>query len=195
MLQIALQLDPNYDDAMAYMNLMDRLKAGIVDSQAESADLISRADDWVGKTLATKRLKAQNQQPEPAPHLDVDGPPPGPASAQAVLSAPPPPPPPPPPPAISDNQAVSASPLPEPRNPAEWSGSFWQVTGGPNTANALTRLLKEKGFRAVPLASTEDNLIRVMVGPYGDAQSLDRAKTSLEAAGFRAVRIWENGHH
>ena len=41
MLQVALQLDPNYDDAMAYMNLLDRLKAGIVESPAESADLIA----------------------------------------------------------------------------------------------------------------------------------------------------------
>ena len=193
MLQVALQLDPNYDDAMAYMNLLDRLKAGIVESPAESADLIAKADDWVTRTLATKRRNAQNQQPEPAPHLNVDGPPPGPASAQAVLAAPPPPPP--PPPAVSDNQTASASPLPEQRNSAEWSGSFWQVTGGAGTANVLTRLLKEKGFHAVSLTSTADNLVRVMVGPYHDAQSLDRAKVNLEGAGFHPVRIWENGHY
>jgi cell division septation protein DedD len=165
-----------------------------VDSPAESARLIATADDWVTKTLATKRLKAQSHKPEAAPRLNVDGPPPGPASAEAVLAVPPPPPPPPPPPAIADNQTVSASPLPEPRNAAEWAGSFWQVTGGAGTVNALTRLLKENGFHAVALASAEDNQVRVMVGPYSDARSLDRAKNSLQGAGFHPVRIWENGH-
>ena len=47
MLQIALQLDPNYADAMAYLNLLYRLKSGLVDSAIESADLLSKADDWV----------------------------------------------------------------------------------------------------------------------------------------------------
>ena len=32
-----LQLDPQYDDAMAYMNLLYRLKAGLVDNPGESA--------------------------------------------------------------------------------------------------------------------------------------------------------------
>ena len=36
MLQIALQLNPNDDEAMAYVNLLDRIQAAIVDSDAES---------------------------------------------------------------------------------------------------------------------------------------------------------------
>jgi hypothetical protein len=36
MLQIALQLDPEYWDAMAYINLLYRIEAGIADSEAQS---------------------------------------------------------------------------------------------------------------------------------------------------------------
>jgi tetratricopeptide (TPR) repeat protein len=58
----ALQLRPDYDDAMAYMNLMYREKADIEcdDAAAHSADL-KTADDWVDKTMATKKAKAEKQ--------------------------------------------------------------------------------------------------------------------------------------
>jgi len=63
MLQKALDLRPDYDDAMAYMNLMYRRKADIAcgDPAAREADL-KTANDWVEKTLATKKEKAQKQQ-------------------------------------------------------------------------------------------------------------------------------------
>jgi cell division septation protein DedD len=196
MLQVALQLDPNYDDAMAYLNLLDRLKGGMVDSLAESADLIEKANDWVGKTLAAKRRNAESQQPAPSAPLDVDGSPPGPGSAQAVVFAPPPPPPPPPAPPVANDQAASPTPLPTMRNAAEWAGLFWQVTGERDApANTLVRRLQDKGFHAVALTSAEDELVRIMVGPYRDRQTLDRAKTGLESAGFHAITIWENGHY
>jgi cell division septation protein DedD len=189
MLQIALELDPNYDDAMAYMNLLDRLKAGLVNSPAESADLVSKADDWVGKALTAKRQHARSQPPGPA-QLDVDGPPPGPANAAMLVAPPPPPPPPPPSLAAPDNQLASASPLPTPRNAAERPESFWQVMGGADmSANALVRLLKDKGFSAI-LVSSQDHLVRVMAGPYTDSQSLEGAKGALEAAGFHPIRTW-----
>src|SRR5439155_1091489 len=114
MLQIALQLDPDYSDAMAYMNLLCRLKAGLVDAATESAQLLSIGDDWVGKALAARRRQPQSQQ---AALLDVDGPPPGPASAQKFVAPPPPPSPPPPALMVSDSQLASALPPPKPRNP------------------------------------------------------------------------------
>jgi len=73
MLQVALQLDPDYSDAMAYMNLLFRIEAGIVDNETRSTELIGRADHWVVKTLAAKRKQAQSPQPA-ALALDVDGP-------------------------------------------------------------------------------------------------------------------------
>jgi len=56
----ALQLRPDYDDAMAYMNLMYRERADIQcdDKAAQAADL-KTADEWVDKTMATKKAKAE----------------------------------------------------------------------------------------------------------------------------------------
>jgi len=56
----ALQLRPDYDDAMAYMNLLYREKADLEcgDPDAHAADL-KTADDWVDKTMATKKAKAE----------------------------------------------------------------------------------------------------------------------------------------
>jgi tetratricopeptide (TPR) repeat protein len=58
----ALQLRPDYDDAMAYMNLMYRERADVEcdDLSARAADL-KTADEWVDKTMATKKAKAEKQ--------------------------------------------------------------------------------------------------------------------------------------
>jgi len=58
----ALQLRPDYDDAMAYLNLMYRERADIQcdDPAARAADLKS-AEEWVDKTMATKKAKAEKQ--------------------------------------------------------------------------------------------------------------------------------------
>ena len=60
----ALKLRPDYDDAMAYMNLMYRERADLQcdDPAARAADL-KTADDWVDVTLAVKKAKAEKQQP------------------------------------------------------------------------------------------------------------------------------------
>jgi tetratricopeptide (TPR) repeat protein len=58
----ALQLRPDYDDAMAYLNLMYREKADLEcdDPAARTADL-KTADEWVDKTMAVKKAKAEKQ--------------------------------------------------------------------------------------------------------------------------------------
>jgi len=55
----AIQLRPDYDDAMAYMNLMYRERADVQcdDAAAREADMTT-ADDWVDKTMAIKKVKA-----------------------------------------------------------------------------------------------------------------------------------------
>jgi tetratricopeptide (TPR) repeat protein len=62
MLNKALELRPDYDDAMAYLNLMYRERADIQcdDPAARAADL-KTADEWVDKTMATKKAKAEKQ--------------------------------------------------------------------------------------------------------------------------------------
>ncbi len=62
MLEKAIQLRPDYDDAMAYYNLMWREQADIEcgNAQAREEDL-KKADEWVKKTMATKAQKAEKQ--------------------------------------------------------------------------------------------------------------------------------------
>jgi TonB family protein len=73
-LQNALAIDPHYDDAMAYLNLLIRERADLLDSKEDYRQAIIQADDWVRKALATKKEKAEagagvagNQTPPPPP--------------------------------------------------------------------------------------------------------------------------------
>ena len=61
----ALKYRPDYDDAMAYMNLMYREKADIEcgDPQARAAD-IKQADQWVQRTMDIKNAKLPPQSPQ-----------------------------------------------------------------------------------------------------------------------------------
>lgn len=58
-LETALQIDPEYDDAMAYMNLLIRERADLSDSPEQYKKDIETADNWVQKTLETKKVKAE----------------------------------------------------------------------------------------------------------------------------------------
>src|SRR5215469_14053165 len=57
----ALQIDPEYDDAMAYENLLIRERADLADSKEEYEKQVKVADDWVSKALATKKAKAEKK--------------------------------------------------------------------------------------------------------------------------------------
>jgi antirestriction protein len=57
----ALQVDPEYDEAMAYMNLLVRERADLADSQDQYKKEVETADNWVQKTLDTKKKKAARQ--------------------------------------------------------------------------------------------------------------------------------------
>src|SRR5258708_16027639 len=48
-LKKALEIDPSYSDAMAYMNLLIRERADLRDSTAEYRDDIEEADQWLRK--------------------------------------------------------------------------------------------------------------------------------------------------
>jgi tetratricopeptide (TPR) repeat protein len=58
----AIQIRPDYDDAMAYLNLMYRERADVEcdDLNARQEDL-KAADHWVDQTLITKKAKAEKQ--------------------------------------------------------------------------------------------------------------------------------------
>jgi tetratricopeptide (TPR) repeat protein len=57
----ALQINPDYDDAMAYENLLVRERADLSDTKEEYERQIKIADDWVQKALAKKKEKAEKK--------------------------------------------------------------------------------------------------------------------------------------
>ena len=58
-LQKAVQLRPDYDDAMAYLNLLLRRKADEAAAPTERADLLKQADDLVEKAKEIKQKKME----------------------------------------------------------------------------------------------------------------------------------------
>ncbi|HYL82643.1 MAG TPA: tetratricopeptide repeat protein [Candidatus Angelobacter sp.] len=65
-LQKAIQLRPDYDDAMAYLNLLYRRKADMVESADERASLLKQADDLVDKVKEIKQKRAEQPPPQPS---------------------------------------------------------------------------------------------------------------------------------
>lgn len=58
----ALQINPEYDDAMAYENLLIRERADLTDSKDDYDKEIKVADNWVQKALQTKKIKAERKE-------------------------------------------------------------------------------------------------------------------------------------
>jgi len=73
----ALEIDPQYDDAMAYMNLFVRERADLLGTPEEYRRDIEVADQWVRKALAAKKSKGST------------------GASSSYAGTPPPPPPPP----------------------------------------------------------------------------------------------------
>jgi len=61
-LQKAISLRPDYDDAMAYLNLLYRRKADMVDSKEEREALLKQADDLVDKVKEIKQKRSEQPQ-------------------------------------------------------------------------------------------------------------------------------------
>jgi Tfp pilus assembly protein PilF len=58
----ALEVDPKYDDAMAYENLLIRERADLADTKEEYDQQIKIANDWVDKAMAVKQEKITAKQ-------------------------------------------------------------------------------------------------------------------------------------
>jgi len=61
-LQKAISLRPDYDDAMAYLNLLYRRKADMVESKEEREALLKQAEDLVDKVKEIKQKRAEQPQ-------------------------------------------------------------------------------------------------------------------------------------
>ncbi|MBI1789306.1 MAG: tetratricopeptide repeat protein [Acidobacteria bacterium] len=55
----SLEIDKDYDEAMAYMNLLIRYRADLMDTADDYKKESEIADNWVQKALATKKVKAE----------------------------------------------------------------------------------------------------------------------------------------
>jgi tetratricopeptide (TPR) repeat protein len=55
----ALEVNPEYADAMIYLNLLERERADFAESQEEYDAHIATANEWIEKALATKRRLAE----------------------------------------------------------------------------------------------------------------------------------------
>ena len=71
----AIQLRPDYDDAMAYMNLMYRERADVeCDDEAARTEDLKTADHWVDETLRVKKAKAEKAAQSQTGGITVDSP-------------------------------------------------------------------------------------------------------------------------
>jgi tetratricopeptide (TPR) repeat protein len=61
-LETAIQIKPDYDDAMTYLNLLYRRKADIVESAGERDALTKQADDLLDKVKEIKQKKAEEAE-------------------------------------------------------------------------------------------------------------------------------------
>jgi TonB family protein len=61
----ALEINPQYDDAMTYMNLLIRGRADLRGTAEEYKRDIAIADEWVNKALAAKKAKAEQRGVNP----------------------------------------------------------------------------------------------------------------------------------
>jgi hypothetical protein len=61
-LQKAISIKPDYDDAMAYLNLLYRRKADMVESKEEREALKKQADDLVEKVKEIKQKRSEQPQ-------------------------------------------------------------------------------------------------------------------------------------
>ncbi len=61
-LQKALDIDPESDDAMAYMNLLIRERADLADDKDAYKKQVDEADSWLQKALDTKKAKQEKAE-------------------------------------------------------------------------------------------------------------------------------------
>jgi len=57
-----LQINPEYEDAMSYKNLLIRERADLLDSKEEYEAAVKEADGWMQKALDTKKIKAARKE-------------------------------------------------------------------------------------------------------------------------------------
>ncbi len=86
--------------------------------------------------------------------------------------------------------AANAAPAPASTGPVSElaPGSYWQVMALHQAdAEVLVRTLRDMGLPSL-MSPAPNNLMRVLVGPYTDTETMGRAKSQLENAGFHPIK-------
>lgn len=63
-LKKALEVDPNYDDAMTYMGILIRQRAELAESPEDAQRQNTEADEWTNKAMQAKQRRPRAQQPQ-----------------------------------------------------------------------------------------------------------------------------------
>ena len=151
--------------AMGYVVGQNSPRSTKVMAESAATQPVSPAD-----TARPSASTAPPPQPAPAPVSD--------SSAAPAPEAPPQP---------------TTQPAREPDAPAAATaelpaGSYWQVIAvAQPEAEVIYKTLKDRGFPTI-MSPGPKSLVRVLVGPYNDTQSMGKAKTDLENAGFHPFR-------
>lgn len=75
-----------------------------------------------------------------------------------------------------------------PAPPSAPAGSFWQVIAvAQPDVDVFYKTLKDRGFPTYVEPGTK-GLMRVLVGPYNDRESMGKAKDQIEQLGFKPIR-------
>jgi len=158
--------------AMGY--IVGRNSAPSAKLQAEAASGTTAGESRPAPAPPAEPVKAP-EEPAPQPS-DADAQPPSDAPAQPTTQ-----------PAREGPSAAPPEPAPTDAGAEPAPGNYWQVIATQQAqAEIVAKALKDKGF-PTSLGPGPNNLVRVLVGPYPDIQTLGRAKSELENAGFRPI--------
>ena len=165
----ALAMDPLYEDAMTYKNLLLREKARLAQDPNEKARLSAQADDWFNKALQTRQQRVASQQPRSLPTGNA-------------LSALPPPPPPPPPPSPRPGQASATGQVPAP----------FRIGGDVAQANLIFQVRPEYPADARAARVQDYVMLQAIINKDGVVQDLKilRGHPLLNDAATSAVKQW-----
>jgi TonB family protein len=174
-LKKALEIDPDYDDAMAYISVLIRERASVDDTVEGYRRDLELAGDWDGKALAARKRKALT-------------------AFLIALSPSPPPPPPPPPPSVLPRQLVNPPPGAPPAAPPPATATTQQIRVGGNVQAANLIRKVDPVYPALAKQARIQGTVRfqVVIGTDGAVRSVQliSGHPLLVDAAKDAVRQW-----
>ena len=171
-LRRAIELDPQYADAMTYLNLLIRERAQYRDTPEQFSRDVAEADGWVKRALDARRTSAQGPGRGALAGATVE-------SLARFLVAPPPPPPP-PPPALRMSSTIGRIEIAGvSEHVAEMvRGRLWAHVGDPATPETIGRVAAE--IRQID----EHSRVSVTLGPDFPAFSGATLRIAISSFAF-----------